>query len=128
MMLTICYGILAFTVTGAEVGLVVLLEAVLGPLFVYLAYRDAPSQWTIIGGSLLLVVLAVHEAGPLYDKATDLRRSLSRRISTKMASSRVFEKETAANASIEQEEGNEKGDASVGSETNDEEATKPSTD
>ena len=52
-------------ITGAEVGLCVLLEAVLGPLFVYFAYGNVPSNWTILGGSLLLVVLAIHESIPL---------------------------------------------------------------
>jgi len=57
-------------ITGAEVGLCVLLEAVLGPLFVYFAYGNAPSNWTILGGSLLLVVLAIHESIPLCEIAS----------------------------------------------------------
>ena len=69
-------------ITGAEVGLCILLEAVLGPLFVWLAYRDAPSKWTLIGGSLLLVVLALHESRPLFEKAKEVQRSVSRRISS----------------------------------------------
>lgn len=71
-------------ITGAEVGLCVLLEAVLGPLFVYFAYGDVPSKWTIIGGSLLLTVLALHESLPLLENA---RRTVSRSISSKMTSS-----------------------------------------
>ena len=73
-------------ITGAEVGLCVLLEAVLGPLFVYFAYGDIPSKWTIIGGSLLLVVLSVHESRPIFEKAKEVQRSISRRISTRTAS------------------------------------------
>merc|ERR1712166_949951 len=69
-------------ITGAEVGLCVLLEAVLGPLFVYLAYGDAPSKFTIIGGSLLLAVLAIHESRPIFEKAKDVSQSISRRISS----------------------------------------------
>lgn len=82
-------------ITGAEVGLCVLLEAVLGPLFVYFAYGDVPSKWTIIGGSLLLTVLAVHESRPLFKKAKELYRSISRRISTRMSSSFAREVEEA---------------------------------
>jgi drug/metabolite transporter (DMT)-like permease len=37
---------------GAEVALVLLLEVVLGPLWVFLAYRDVPSVWTLVGGSM----------------------------------------------------------------------------
>merc|ERR1711865_500362 len=64
-----------------EVGLCVLLEAVLGPFFVYLAYGDVPSTYTLIGGGLLLTVLAVHESRPLFEKANTVRRSISRRFS-----------------------------------------------
>ena len=39
-------------VTGAEVALVVLLEVILGPLWVFVAYGDVPSVWTLIGGSM----------------------------------------------------------------------------
>jgi drug/metabolite transporter (DMT)-like permease len=52
-------------VTAAEIGTFCLLETLLGPLFVYLGYGDAPSVWTLVGGSLLLAVLAVHESYPL---------------------------------------------------------------
>ena len=38
--------------TGAEVGLVLLLEVILGPLWVYFAYGDIPPVWTLIGGSM----------------------------------------------------------------------------
>eukprot|EP00751_Fragilariopsis_kerguelensis_P016213 CAMPEP_0170845184 /NCGR_PEP_ID=MMETSP0734-20130129/7431_1 /TAXON_ID=186038 /ORGANISM="Fragilariopsis kerguelensis, Strain L26-C5" /LENGTH=425 /DNA_ID=CAMNT_0011213953 /DNA_START=190 /DNA_END=1467 /DNA_ORIENTATION=- len=77
-------------ITGAEVGLCILLETVLGPLFVYLAYGDVPSVWTLVGGSLLLVVLAVHESRPLFEKARVVQRSISRRLSKRMSSSQVI--------------------------------------
>ena len=70
-------------ITGAEIGLCVLLEAVLGPLFVFLAYGDVPSKWTLIGGSLLLLVLAIHESRPLFEKAKELHRSISMRLSSR---------------------------------------------
>merc|ERR1719491_1612701 len=77
-------------ITGAEVGLCILLETVLGPLFVYLAYGDVPSVWTLVGGSLLLVVLALHESRPLFEKARVVQRSISRRLSKLMSSSQVI--------------------------------------
>jgi drug/metabolite transporter (DMT)-like permease len=78
-------------ITGAEVGLCVLLEAILGPLFVYFAYGDIPSVWTIIGGSLLLTVLAVHESLPLFQKAKRSISRLTRKMSSRTTSRLVAE-------------------------------------
>lgn len=78
----VAIGIAPRYITGAEVGLCILLEAILGPLFVWLAYRNVPSKWTLIGGSLLLLVLALHESRPLFEKAKEVKRSVSRRISS----------------------------------------------
>ena len=78
----VAIGLAPRYITGAEVGLCILLEAILGPLFVWLAYRDVPSKWTLIGGSLLLLVLALHESRPLFEKAKEVQRSVSRRISS----------------------------------------------
>lgn len=38
-------------------------ENILGPLFVYMSpqFREVPSIWTLVGGGILLVTLAVHE-------------------------------------------------------------------
>ena len=47
--------------SSAEVGLVHPLEAVLGPVWVYLGIGEAPSKWTIIGGALLIGSLVGHE-------------------------------------------------------------------
>lgn len=47
--------------SSAEVGLVHPLEAVLGPVWVYLGIGEAPSRWTIIGGALLIGSLVGHE-------------------------------------------------------------------
>jgi len=81
-----CFGAIFVTMTiaarfikGAEIGIALLLEVILGPLFVFAAYGDVPSKWTLIGGSLLLSVLAIHESRPLFEKAQDVRRSLSSR-------------------------------------------------
>jgi drug/metabolite transporter (DMT)-like permease len=37
---------------GAEVALVVLLEVILGPLWVFAAYGDLPPIWTLVGGAM----------------------------------------------------------------------------
>jgi hypothetical protein len=52
-------------ITAPEIGIFCLLEVALGPLFVYFAYGDVPTKWTLIRGSMLLEVLAVHESLPL---------------------------------------------------------------
>ena len=44
-----------------QVALVLLLEVVLGPLWVYLRFGDVPSPWVLAGGALLLGTLAWHE-------------------------------------------------------------------
>eukprot|EP00929_Paragymnodinium_shiwhaense_P120910 TRINITY_DN92982_c0_g1_i1.p1 TRINITY_DN92982_c0_g1~~TRINITY_DN92982_c0_g1_i1.p1 ORF type:complete len:361 (-),score=65.43 TRINITY_DN92982_c0_g1_i1:353-1435(-) len=48
-------------ITGAEVALIMLMETVCGPLWVYLRFGDVPSVWTMAGGALLVTGLAVHE-------------------------------------------------------------------
>jgi drug/metabolite transporter (DMT)-like permease len=48
-------------VTGGEVAMVMMLEDVLGPLWVYLRFGDVPSSWVVAGGVLLLGTLAWHE-------------------------------------------------------------------
>jgi hypothetical protein len=48
-------------ISGSDVALVMLLEDVLGPFWVYLRFGDVPSAWTFAGGALLLATLATHE-------------------------------------------------------------------
>ena len=50
-------------ITSAELGSILLLENILGPLWVFCSpvYREIPSSWTLIGGSLLLCTLFLHE-------------------------------------------------------------------
>jgi hypothetical protein len=48
-------------ITGGEVALVMLLEVVLGPLWVHVRFGDVPSVWTVAGGAVLVATLAVHE-------------------------------------------------------------------
>ena len=52
-------------ITGAELALVLLLEVILGPLWVFWAYGETPSKWTLMGGPALVLVLALHEIFPL---------------------------------------------------------------
>ena len=51
----------ARTVYRWQVAMVMMLEDVLGPLWVYLRFGDVPSWWVVGGGLLLLGTLAWHE-------------------------------------------------------------------
>ena len=49
-------------ISGAEVALIMLLEVLVGPLWLALIYADLPGTYTIIGGMSLVFFLAAHEA------------------------------------------------------------------
>jgi drug/metabolite transporter (DMT)-like permease len=50
-------------IPAAEVALITLLEVVLGPLWVWLAFSERPSTTTLIGGSIVLVAVALQARG-----------------------------------------------------------------
>ncbi len=45
-----------------EVSLLLLLETVLGPFWVWLALGEAPGPWALVGGAVVVATLAVHSA------------------------------------------------------------------
>ena len=47
-------------ITAAEVNLFFLLETIFGPLWVWLVIREQPSIETIIGGTIIIVTIAIH--------------------------------------------------------------------
>ena len=47
-------------ITGAEVNLFFLLETILGPIWVWLVIKEQPSLETILGGSIIILTIAVH--------------------------------------------------------------------
>jgi len=51
-----------------EVGLMMLLEAVLGPLWVWLAIGEDPGAATLVGGAVVIAALAVHSALALREE------------------------------------------------------------
>ena len=71
-------------ITASETALCGLLEVILGPLFVFFAYNVVPGKWTLIGGSLLLIVLAAHESIPLFSKSREMYRRFSKRLSSEI--------------------------------------------
>jgi drug/metabolite transporter (DMT)-like permease len=60
--LMVCLTLAPRYISGAEVSLVTLLETPLAPFTVFLWFGEAPGQWTLLGGALLLATLAAHEA------------------------------------------------------------------
>ena len=49
-------------ISAPEISLVILLEVLLNPLWVFLGVGERPSLWTFIGGGLVCAVLFAHEA------------------------------------------------------------------
>tara|TARA_B100001250_G_scaffold374543_1_gene361446 strand:- start:1204 stop:2067 length:864 start_codon:yes stop_codon:yes gene_type:complete len=47
-------------ITGAEVNLFFLMETILGPIWVWLIIKEQPSLETIIGGSVIILTIAIH--------------------------------------------------------------------
>ena len=47
-------------ITGAEVNLFFLLETILGPVWVWIVIKQQPSIETILGGSIIIMTIAVH--------------------------------------------------------------------
>ena len=64
-------------IPAAEVALVLLLETVLGALFVWMAVGEVPTLATVVGGVVLIAVLAAHSIATL--KSLDLAAGHTRR-------------------------------------------------
>ncbi len=47
-------------ITGAEVNLFFLLETILGPVWVWMVIKEQPSLETILGGSVIILTIAIH--------------------------------------------------------------------
>uniref|UniRef100_A0A7S3AZG5 EamA domain-containing protein n=1 Tax=Haptolina ericina TaxID=156174 RepID=A0A7S3AZG5_9EUKA len=52
-------------ITAAEFGIICLLEAVLGPVWVFLLVGEIPSVWTCGGGLVLLSTMVAHEVATM---------------------------------------------------------------
>ncbi len=55
-------------ITAAEVNLFFLLETIFGPLWVWIVIKEQPSIETIVGGSIIILTIAVHSALVLKKK------------------------------------------------------------
>ena len=50
-------------IPAAQVGLITLLEVVLGPFWVWLAYDERPETATLIGGAVVIVAIVIQTSG-----------------------------------------------------------------
>jgi drug/metabolite transporter (DMT)-like permease len=63
-------GLIFFTagarlIPAAQAGLITLLEVVLGPLWVWLIYREDPGALTLLGGGVIIVAVVLHAIAEL---------------------------------------------------------------
>jgi len=47
-------------IPAAEVGLLMLLESILGPIWVWMAFAEQPGIYTLVGGAIVLSTLALN--------------------------------------------------------------------
>ena len=71
--------------SSADVGLINLLETILGPLWVFIGLGEAIDVWTIAGGAMLILVLAAHELCGLAAAAREAREARGERSSRRTA-------------------------------------------
>ena len=50
-------------IPAAQVALITLLEVVLGPLWVWLAYDERPEPATLLGGAIVIVAILIQTSG-----------------------------------------------------------------
>jgi drug/metabolite transporter, DME family len=50
-------------INAAEVALITLLEVVLGPLWVWIAFSESPDAATLLGGMVVLVAVIIQVSG-----------------------------------------------------------------
>ena len=78
VVLPLGFGLLAVApryIPGAEVALITLLEAVLGPIWVWLALGEVPAPAAVLGGAMVIGALAVNSAAMLRASRTSLSES-----------------------------------------------------
>jgi len=64
----VCVTLAPRYITAAEVNLFFLLETIFGPIWVWLVIKEQPSMETIIGGSLIIITIAIHSTLVLKNK------------------------------------------------------------
>ena len=88
-------------ITGAEISMVILLEAVMGPLWVFVGFGTIPGPSTLAGGALLILTLLAHEAHALWESKRATARSRTRAESDGVAEAQQVPPATATRAENE---------------------------
>ena len=75
-------GMILFTagarlIAAAQAGLITLLEVVLGPIWMWLIYRDQPDGLTLAGGTVILTAVLAHAVADLRPAALAVRAEAS---------------------------------------------------
>ena len=106
----VCVGactILALTwapryISPAEVALVLLLENILGPLWVAVAGYEVPNHWTLAGGAMLILVLGAHQVAQILEaraaRGSEARAAAARGDGTTASSTAKKASECSASA------------------------------
>ena len=70
------FAVGARLIPAAQVGLITLLEVVLGPLWVWLALDERPSALTLVGGAIVIaaIVIQTRAAAPSRTMSRPSRR------------------------------------------------------
>ena len=58
-------------IPAAQVGLITLLEVVLGPVWVWLALNERPSTATLVGGVIVIIAIVIQTRGAPAREADD---------------------------------------------------------
>jgi len=71
----IAFSIAPRYIPGVQIGLLSLLEVILGPIWVLIIYNERPPLFTLIGGTVLVLTVTGHEYAGLRAEAVHSRRA-----------------------------------------------------
>ena len=77
-------------IPAAQVGLITLLEVVLGPLWVWLALDERPSTLTLVGGAIVIVAIVIQTRGAPSPSCSRSRRCRRRTRGGRRAGARAL--------------------------------------
>jgi drug/metabolite transporter (DMT)-like permease len=89
----LCFARGLRTIGSQEATAIGLLEPLLLPVWVYLAWNQAPDWWTVIGASLILTGLLIRYGLPALGRRNDETRALASQPAEVTATSKSFPKQ-----------------------------------
>lgn len=72
----VAFAVAPAYITAAQIGLISLIEAVFGPVWVFVIYHEVPPIFSIVGGVLIVAILAAHELFAKEEKQEPLDEPL----------------------------------------------------